>query len=200
VFPPNFLLKIVWNRPAVCVSSQFFRFLCSPCHVKTRRLVVTFEISRRWLWRMPSSWMWRRVDIVCSHLLTLGPRSRIFSFFVLLPWRWRQYVPAKRRFMLYLHGAISQKTAFLRRLVLPRTSCPYEITLSCLCVPLIVWGLWGGLAVCVCVAPIVAKQRAVCVRYYFRFLYSPCRIKGKWAIISSQTCLYIFVYFPLPPS
>jgi hypothetical protein len=44
---------------------------------------------------------------VCSHLLTLVPRSRIF-----LPWRWRQYVPPKRRFTQYPHGATSQKTAF----------------------------------------------------------------------------------------
>jgi hypothetical protein len=43
----------------------------------------------------------------CSHLLTLVPRSRIF-----LPWRWRRYVPTKRRFTQDLHGATSQKTAF----------------------------------------------------------------------------------------
>jgi hypothetical protein len=41
----------------------------------------------------------------CSHLLTLVPRSRIF-----LPWRWRRYVPPKRRFTQDLHGATSQKT------------------------------------------------------------------------------------------
>jgi hypothetical protein len=40
-------------------------------------------------------------------LLTLVPRSRIF-----LPWRWRRYVPPKRRFTQDLHGATSQKTAF----------------------------------------------------------------------------------------
>jgi hypothetical protein len=35
-------------------------------------------------------------------------RSRIF-----LPWRWRRYVPPKRRFNpLDLHSAASQKTAF----------------------------------------------------------------------------------------
>jgi hypothetical protein len=44
---------------------------------------------------------------VCSYLLTLVPRSRIF-----LPWRWRRYVPPKRRFTQDLHGATSQKTAF----------------------------------------------------------------------------------------
>jgi hypothetical protein len=45
-----------------------------------------------------------------QHLLTLIPRSRIFFF--ILPWRWRRYVPPKHRFMLYLHGAPSQKTTF----------------------------------------------------------------------------------------
>jgi hypothetical protein len=40
-------------------------------------------------------------------LLTLVPRSRIF-----LPWRWRRYVPPKRRFTQDLHDATSQKTTF----------------------------------------------------------------------------------------
>jgi hypothetical protein len=44
---------------------------------------------------------------VCSHLLTLVPRSRIF-----LPLRWWRYIPPKRRFTLDLHGATSQKTVF----------------------------------------------------------------------------------------
>jgi hypothetical protein len=46
------------------------------------------RFSRRWLWRMPSSGM----SAVCIHLLTVGPHSRIF-----LPWRWKRYVPPKRR-------------------------------------------------------------------------------------------------------
>jgi hypothetical protein len=43
----------------------------------------------------------------CSHLHKLVPRSRIF-----LPWRWRRYVPPKRRFTQYIHDATSQSTAF----------------------------------------------------------------------------------------
>jgi hypothetical protein len=43
----------------------------------------------------------------CSHLLTLVPRSQSF-----LSWRWRRYVPPKRRFIQYPHGAKSQKTLF----------------------------------------------------------------------------------------
>jgi hypothetical protein len=30
----------------------------------------------------------------------------------LIPWRWWRYIPPKRRFTKYLHGAISKKTAF----------------------------------------------------------------------------------------
>jgi hypothetical protein len=44
---------------------------------------------------------------MCSYLLKLVPRSQI-----LLPWRWRRYVPPKRRFTQKLHGATSHKTAF----------------------------------------------------------------------------------------
>jgi hypothetical protein len=85
------------------------------------------RFSRRWLWRMPSSWIRRRVYLAwtdvseelitsifrvekfasCSHLLTLVSRSRIF-----LPWIWRRYISPKRRFTQDLHGATSQKMAF----------------------------------------------------------------------------------------
>jgi hypothetical protein len=44
---------------------------------------------------------------IFSHLLTLVPRSRIF-----LPWRWRRYVPPKRRLTQDLHSATFQKTTF----------------------------------------------------------------------------------------
>jgi hypothetical protein len=53
------------------------------------------------------SWMFSTGGSVCSHLLMLVPCS-----WILLPWRWRRYVPPKRRFMHDLHGATSQKTAF----------------------------------------------------------------------------------------
>jgi hypothetical protein len=45
---------------------------------------------------------------VSPQTLTLVPRSRVF-----LPWRWRRYVPPKRRFTQDLQGATSQKTALL---------------------------------------------------------------------------------------
>jgi hypothetical protein len=51
------------------------------------------------------SWLFLTDGSVCSHLLTLVHRSRIF-----LPWRWRRYVPPKRRLTQDLHSATSQKT------------------------------------------------------------------------------------------
>jgi hypothetical protein len=57
--------------------------------------------------RLNTSWMFSTCGSVCSHLPTLVPRSRIF-----LPWKWRRYVPPKRRFTQDLHGATSQKTVF----------------------------------------------------------------------------------------
>jgi hypothetical protein len=55
------------------------------------------------------SWVFSTDGSVCSHLLSLVPHLRIF-----LPCRWRRYVPPKRRFTQYLHGATSQKTAFFK--------------------------------------------------------------------------------------
>jgi hypothetical protein len=65
---------------------------------------VRFEVFTAVTMKNASSGMWHRVDLVwtdCSHLLTLVPRSRIF-----LPWRWRRYVPPKRRFTQDLHGIL----------------------------------------------------------------------------------------------
>jgi hypothetical protein len=100
-------------------------YFVSPSHrsvcLYVSPIVASFKIRklRQKSWTIiPSSRMWRRVDLVwtdvseefiaiCCFLLTLVPRSRIF-----LPRRWRQYVPPKRRFTQKLHGATSQKTVF----------------------------------------------------------------------------------------
>jgi hypothetical protein len=55
------------------------------------------------------SWVFSAGGSVGSDLFTLVPSSRI-----LLPWRWRRYVPPKSRFTQDLHGATSQKTKFLK--------------------------------------------------------------------------------------
>jgi hypothetical protein len=55
-------------------------------------------------WLTPLQWL---LTNLCCHLLTLVPRSLIF-----LPWRWKRYVPPKRRFTQDLHGTTSQKTTF----------------------------------------------------------------------------------------
>jgi hypothetical protein len=59
----------------------------------------------------------RGPSVACSHLLTLVPHSRTF-----LPWRWRRYVPPKRRFTQELHGVTSQKTAFFKIAFVHRVS------------------------------------------------------------------------------
>jgi hypothetical protein len=102
------------------------------------------KVSQRWLWRMPSSGMCGCIDPVwtdvsekciaslfrveksasvepawagvCSNLNIPVPRSRIF-----VPWRWKRYVPPKRRFTQDLHNATPQKTAFVIH-SLPHTS------------------------------------------------------------------------------
>jgi hypothetical protein len=53
-------------------------------------------------------WVFSTGGSVCSHQITLVPRSRIF-----LPWGWRRDLPPKSQFTQDLHGATSQKTAFL---------------------------------------------------------------------------------------
>jgi hypothetical protein len=50
--------------------------------------------------------------------------------------------------------------------------------------------------VCLCIPLIVAKQRLgksplIVARQRLRFLCGPCRIKGKYAISSSQNFLFI---------
>jgi hypothetical protein len=58
------------------------------------------------------SWLFPTGGSVCSHLLTLVRRSRIF-----LPWRWRRHVPPKRRSTQDLQSATSQKTKFFRKVI-----------------------------------------------------------------------------------
>jgi hypothetical protein len=43
----------------------------------------------------------------------------------ILPQRWRRYVPLTRRFIQYLHGATSQKTAFFKWAVNTRSGIPH---------------------------------------------------------------------------
>jgi hypothetical protein len=75
--------------------------------------------SQRWLWRMLSCGMWCCVDLVLTNISEehiasifrvenlLVPGSQIFQ-----PWRWRRYVPPKRRLTQVLHSATSKKTTF----------------------------------------------------------------------------------------
>jgi hypothetical protein len=84
------------------------------------------RFSQRWLWRVSSSGMWLHVvcwdatDVSEEHIASIFRDEENFSLppaylLVLLklflrPWRWRRYVPPKRRLHLNrLHGVTSQK-------------------------------------------------------------------------------------------
>jgi hypothetical protein len=71
-------------------------------HLQGRKIRKWRTSVRRWLQ------VSRHFGGTWSHLLTLVPRSRIFTL------KWRRYVPPKRRFTQDPHGATSQKTAFFR--------------------------------------------------------------------------------------
>jgi hypothetical protein len=74
---------------------------CRSCEMN-RRFGGTYRL------RLQGRIIRERGTSVSCYLLTLVPCSRIF-----LPWRWRRYVPPKRRFISQdLHGATSQKTTF----------------------------------------------------------------------------------------
>jgi hypothetical protein len=45
---------------------------------------------------------------------------RMSPLLILLPWRWRQHVPPKRRFVINPHGATWQKTAFFKVYYVPQ--------------------------------------------------------------------------------
>jgi hypothetical protein len=72
------------------------------------------------------TWVFSTGGSVCSHLLTLVPRSRIF-----LPWRWRRYVPPKCRFKQDLHGVTSQRTAFFIATAMKTSNLTSLILLNC---------------------------------------------------------------------
>jgi hypothetical protein len=81
-------------------------------HLQSRKIHEREKKKGKWA---PSlflySWAFSTGGSVCSNLLTLVPRSRIF-----LPWRWRRYVPPKHRFTQHLHCATSQKTEFFKNI------------------------------------------------------------------------------------
>jgi hypothetical protein len=65
---------------------------------------------------------------VCSHLLSLILRSRIF-----LPWKWRRYVLPKRLFTQDRHGATSQKMVFFKPFEIWRGIIYFTLNLVALC-------------------------------------------------------------------
>jgi hypothetical protein len=101
-------------------GQNFDSYICSS---------ISLRFSRRWLWRMPSSGMLRRVALVRTDisegrsssqrglLVTANVVHRLLS-----PWWWRRYIPTKRRFLQEPHGVTSQRTAFFFASVLTTPS------------------------------------------------------------------------------
>jgi hypothetical protein len=83
--------------------------LCRSC--VNRRTASIFRVEKSMNSLLSSlflyCWLFPTVGSVRSHLLTLVPR-----FPIILPWRWRRYVPPKRLLTEDLLSATSQKTTF----------------------------------------------------------------------------------------
>jgi hypothetical protein len=123
----------------ICTFSLHVRSLLWPIfkYVFILCLSIMSQISEVFcIWTMPSSGVWRRVDVVdwtdvsedriaSIFRVEKNPRAKnqreqvaaelasssLADFF--LPWRWRRYDPPKRLFNRpHLHGATPQKTAF----------------------------------------------------------------------------------------
>jgi hypothetical protein len=75
--------------------------------IKIRAQFIELDLEFRHWTLFWSNCSLTEIQSGCSHLATLVLRSRIF-----LPWRWRRYVPPKRRLAPELHSATSQKTTF----------------------------------------------------------------------------------------
>jgi hypothetical protein len=90
--------------------------ICRISYISNNLILLSLFLILLLFWRMLSSGMWHRVDLVWTnvseeHIASIF-RVEGLIWFILLPWRWRQYVPPKRWFTQDPHGATSQKTAF----------------------------------------------------------------------------------------
>jgi hypothetical protein len=91
------------------------------------------RFSHRWLWRVSSSGIWRRVVRWVSTYVLEEHIASIFRVEEtgsanqrLRPWRWRRYVPPKRRLKLNgLHGVISQKMILFKNALISRKNHRY---------------------------------------------------------------------------
>jgi hypothetical protein len=100
-------------------------------------------------WRVSSSGIWRPVvrrvvpDVSEERIVSifrvfstcLPPACSLVCWTILRPWRWRQYVPPKRRVQLYgLHGVISQKMIHFKTIAVKTSNptCLHEIMEWCI--------------------------------------------------------------------
>jgi hypothetical protein len=132
-------LSAVFIQNILCSNKYLARFVWDTCRIIHRfSCKVVIKIEMAWVlhkilqyeisqtsdqWRMSSSGMWRRVDIVLTdvseeHIASIFRVAAVtcsrwfFAHRILIPWRWRWYIALKRRLTQYLHGLTSQKTAF----------------------------------------------------------------------------------------
>jgi hypothetical protein len=131
-----------WNTQLSMSNSDFLSRSCKRTHHNRRNIllhesIVILIMPPTHSYTAPISEKNHSVDMhrkrlhlqniwSSSHLLTLVPRSRIF-----ISWRWRRLVPPKRRFTQHLHGATSQKTAFLIVTAVKTSNLISEIAFTC---------------------------------------------------------------------
>jgi hypothetical protein len=123
------------------ISSYWGCSICSSIWSLYRRFGGTLKnvwdllFSRQWLWRMPCRYFVNRrfggtyrlhLQII-RNPRAMNQREQVYvARGLLIPWRWRRYVPTKRRWTKYLHGDTSQNTAFLVEKDLPDYRCQFS--------------------------------------------------------------------------
>jgi hypothetical protein len=121
---PNTFLKnvVFWDIK----TSSYLRGYTLRLHYRVQPVnaMLDLRFSCRWLWRMPTSGMSRRVALLridvsekvipsiisVSILSEVGTPLEARRF--LSPWWWGRYLHPKRRFLEESHIVLSQKTAF----------------------------------------------------------------------------------------
>jgi hypothetical protein len=110
------------------------------------------RFSRRWLWRMPSSGMLRRVALTracCEEMLQLLFTPNVVpSSPIPFMWCWRRHIPPKRRFLQESRGITSQKTASWYwppwKLQILHSTNQLRSVAERQCVSCKIWGFHGG--------------------------------------------------------
>jgi hypothetical protein len=108
---------------------------------------VSYEFPGRWLWKLPSSGMWRRVallrtDVSEKRIITIKGLLTFQASLFFSTWWWGRYVPPKHWFLQEPCGVTFQKTAFFAMFLCTLLNKNY-ITFKFLIIhqPRQIWGL-----------------------------------------------------------